>query len=85
MRFEGLDLNLLVALDAILEERSVIWASRRLHLSQPAMSAAIQRLRLHYNDEIFTIFGRRLMPTPLAKDQFNVATDLYYIKVGWMP
>ena len=51
MRFEGLDLNLLIALDTILEERSVMAASRRLHLSQPAMSAAIGRLRRYFNDD----------------------------------
>ncbi|WP_298269580.1 LysR family transcriptional regulator [uncultured Bradyrhizobium sp.] len=67
MRFEGLDLNLLVALDAILEEGSVMRASQRLHLSQPAMSAAIARLRQYFNDEIFTISQRKLVPTPLAR------------------
>ena len=40
MRFKGLDLNLLVALDVLLETRSVSTAARRLNLSQPAMSAA---------------------------------------------
>ncbi|QND72829.1 LysR family transcriptional regulator [Tardiphaga robiniae] len=67
MRFEGLDLNLLIALDAILDERSVMGASRRLHLSQPATSAAIGRLREYFNDEIFTISQRKLVPTPLAQ------------------
>jgi len=67
MRFEGLDLNLLVALDAILEEGSVIRAGQRLHLSQPAMSAAIGRLRQYFNDEIFTISQRKMVPTPLAR------------------
>ncbi|KWV48530.1 hypothetical protein AS156_18875 [Bradyrhizobium macuxiense] len=67
MRFEGLDLNLLVALDAILEERSVKAASERLCLSQPAMSAAIGRLRQYFNDEIFTINRRKLTPTSLAQ------------------
>ena len=67
MRFDGLDLNLLIALDAILEERSVMAASRRLHLSQPAMSAAVGRLRQYFNDDIFTISQRKLVPTPLAQ------------------
>ncbi|MBR1175280.1 LysR family transcriptional regulator [Bradyrhizobium sp. KB893862 SZCCT0404] len=67
MRFEGLDLNLLVALNAILEERSVKAASERLCLSQPAMSAAVSRLRQYFNDEIFTINHRKLTPTPLAQ------------------
>jgi LysR family transcriptional regulator, nod-box dependent transcriptional activator len=76
MRFEGLDLNLLVALDAILEERSVMGASRRLHLSQPAMSAAIGRLRQYFNDEIFTISRRKLVPTPLAQSLEKPTRDI---------
>jgi LysR family nod box-dependent transcriptional activator len=76
MRFEGLDLNLLIALDAILEERSVMAASRRLHLSQPAMSAAIGRLRRYFNDEIFTISQRKLVPTPLAQSLEKPTRDI---------
>ncbi|PPQ16446.1 hypothetical protein CV770_26355 [Bradyrhizobium sp. AC87j1] len=76
MRFEGLDLNLLIALDAILEERSVMGASRRLHLSQPAMSAAIGRLRQYFNDEIFTISQRKLWPTPLAQSLEKPTRDI---------
>ena len=76
MRFEGLDLNLLIALDAILEERSVMAASRRLHLSQPAMSAAVGRLRQYFNDEIFTISQRKLVPTPLAQSLEKPTRDI---------
>ncbi|TWI26819.1 LysR family nod box-dependent transcriptional activator, partial [Mesorhizobium tianshanense] len=45
MRFKGLDLNLLVVLDALLSERGLTAAARRINLSQPAMSAAVARLR----------------------------------------
>ncbi len=45
MRFKGLDLNLLVTLDVLIELRSVSRAAERLHLSQPAVSAALARLR----------------------------------------
>ena len=76
MRFEGLDLNLLIALDAILEERSVMAASRRLHLSQPAMSAAVGRLRQYFHDEIFTISKRKLVPTPLAQSLEKPTRDI---------
>ena len=76
MRFEGLDLNLLIALDAILEERSVMAASRRLHLSQPAMSAAVGRLRQYFNDDIFTISQRKLVPTPLAQSLEKPTRDI---------
>nr|WP_309568770.1 LysR family transcriptional regulator [Paraburkholderia sp. BL6669N2] len=41
MRFKGLDLNLLVALDALLTQRNLTVAAREINLSQPAMSAAV--------------------------------------------
>ncbi|TWB02416.1 LysR family transcriptional regulator [Bradyrhizobium stylosanthis] len=76
MRFEGLDLNLLVALDAILDERSVKGASQRLHLSQPAMSSAVNRLRRYFNDEIYTVSQRKLVPTPLAQSLEGPTRDI---------
>lgn len=66
MRFKGLDLNLLIALDMLLEERSVSRAAKRLHLSQPAMSAALNRLRDYFGDPILTATGNRMIPTPHA-------------------
>ena len=44
MRFQNLDLNLLVALDALLRECSISRAAEQLHMSQPAMSSALARL-----------------------------------------
>lgn len=67
MRFKGLDLNLLVALNALLEERSVTAAARRMHLSQPAMSSALGRLRQHLGDELLVPFGKRMVPTAHAE------------------
>jgi len=67
MHFQGVDLNLLVALDAMLEERSVTRAANRLQLRQPAMSAALQRLRYHFSDALFERVGQRLELTPRAK------------------
>lgn len=66
MRFKGLDLNLLMALDALLDEKSVSRAAERLHLSQPAMSAALGRIRDYFNDPILKLHGKRMMPTPHA-------------------
>lgn len=63
MRFKGLDLNLLVALDALLTERSVSAAAQRLHLSQPAMSAALRRLREQLGDPLLVPHGKRMIPT----------------------
>ncbi|MCA6107983.1 transcriptional regulator NodD1 [Bradyrhizobium cenepequi] len=67
MRFKGLDLNLLVALDALMTERSLTAAARSINLSQPAMSAAVARLRAYFRDELFTMRGRELVPTPRAE------------------
>ncbi|QKJ21261.1 LysR family transcriptional regulator [Microbacterium hominis] len=61
-----LDLNLLVSLDALLTERSVTRAAERLHLSQPALSAALARLRTHFNDPILARRGNTYELTPFA-------------------
>jgi len=61
-----LDLNLLVALDALLTERSVTRAAERLQLSQPALSAALARLRNHFGDPILARRGNSYDLTPLA-------------------
>lgn len=67
MRFNQLDLNLLVALDALLTERSITAAGGRLHLSQSAMSSALARLREYFEDELLVQVGRRMVPTPLGE------------------
>ena len=67
MHFRNLDLNLLVALDALLLDRSITRAGKRVHLSQSAMSGALSRLREYFGDEILTQIGRRMTPTPLGE------------------
>jgi len=62
----GLDLNLLLAFDALMAERSVSRASRRLGLSQPAFSNALGRLRQAVGDPLFTRTGGGMRPTPRA-------------------
>lgn len=63
MRFKKLDLNLLVALDALLQERSVSLAADRLSLSQSATSSALGRLREYFADELLTMKGRHMLLT----------------------
>jgi len=67
MRFRGFDLNLLAALQALADEGSVSAAARRMHMSQPAMSAALARLRTALGDEILIPSGRRMILTPRAR------------------
>ncbi|HWU60960.1 MAG TPA: LysR family transcriptional regulator [Ensifer sp.] len=66
MRFKNLDLNLLVAFDALLTEESVSRAGEKINLSQSAMSAALRRMREYFGDELFVTIGRRTRPTALA-------------------
>ncbi|MHA6195794.1 LysR family transcriptional regulator [Pseudomonas wadenswilerensis] len=67
MRYRRLDLNLLVALDVLLEECSVSRAAQRLNLGQSATSAALARLREHFADPLLVPVGRSLQPTALAR------------------
>ncbi|AMB80097.1 LysR family transcriptional regulator [Pseudomonas fragi] len=60
------DLNLLVALNVLLEEGSVVGAARRMNLSTPAMSRTLTRIRDALNDPILVRSGRGLVPTPRA-------------------
>lgn len=68
MRFEKLDLNLLVVLDALLKEKSVSRASELLNLSQSGTSAALSRLREFFEDELLTPSGRVMTLTPRAEE-----------------
>lgn len=63
----GIDLNLLVALDALLRERSVTRAGARLAVTQPTMSGALARLRALLGDELLVRTGRTMHLTPLAE------------------
>ncbi len=67
MNLGGLDLNLLVALDALLSERSVTRAARRVGLSQPGMSNALARLRKLFGDPLLVRQGAELIPTSRAE------------------
>ena len=66
MRLDQFDLNLLVSFNTLLETRSVTQAARRLNVTQPAMSAALKRLREAFNDELLVQRGKRMFPTQHA-------------------
>jgi DNA-binding transcriptional LysR family regulator len=63
----GVDLNLLSIFDALMLEENMTRAADRLGMSQPAMSAALQRLRLTFNDELFVRSRLGMTPTPRAQ------------------
>lgn len=67
MALGGIDLNLLVVLQALLEEGSVTRAGGRLGMPQPAVSNALARLRRHYKDELLQRAGNGYELTPFAR------------------
>lgn len=79
MSFENKDLNLLIALRALLEEANVTRAGARVDMGQSSMSTALSRLRTQFGDELLVRVGRDYELTPLARlilPQLEVAIPL---------
>jgi LysR family transcriptional regulator, nod-box dependent transcriptional activator len=75
MEFQNFDAGLLVALDALLSEKSVTRAGERLHLSQPATSSILARLRRCFGNDLLVLTGRRMVLTPLAESLVQPVRD----------
>jgi len=83
MDFHGIDLNLLVAFNALMNERNVTRAATQVGVSQPAMSAALSRLRNLIGDPLFQRGSAGLIPTPRARDlALPVAAALRQIELA---
>lgn len=67
MNISGIDLNLLLAFEALIDERNVGRAAKRVGLSQPAFSNAIGRLRSRLGDSLFVRTAQGMLPTPRAE------------------
>jgi Transcriptional regulator len=65
--FSRIDLNLVIVLLVMFEVRSVTLAANRLYLGQPAVSAALKRLREMFNDALFVRTSQGMTPTPRAE------------------
>lgn len=76
MRVNKLDLNQLVLLDAMLATASVSKAAGLVHLSQPAVSAALAKFRAYFGDPLLVPHGRRLTLTPFAHSLVEPVRDL---------
>ncbi|WAH55775.1 LysR family transcriptional regulator [Pseudomonas silvicola] len=76
MRFNHLDLNLLVALDILLEEQNITRAAERLHMTQSATSGVLGRLRTYFEDELLVQVGRKMQPTPYAEELMEPVRDV---------
>ena len=82
MRFNKLDLNLLVALDHLLNLRSVSGAAARMNMTQSAMSNALLRLREYFGDDLLVKIGRRMELTPRAEVLKDAVRDVL-VRVEW--
>ncbi|ARV62901.1 hypothetical protein BZZ01_07535 [Nostocales cyanobacterium HT-58-2] len=75
MNYEQLDLNLLTVFDAVMTELNVTRAADRLHMTQPAVSNALKRLRHLLNDELFVKVPSGVSPTPKAMEIWQPIRD----------
>ena len=83
MHLASLDLNLIVALDALLAERSVTKAAERIGITQSAMSHALARLRLVTQDQLLVRAAGGMVPTPRALAQFGERWKPYRSVAAW--
>ena len=65
------DLNLLTIFDAVMQEQNITRAAHTLGMSQPAVSNALARLKVMFNDELFVRYGRGIQPTARAYQLFG--------------
>src|SRR5262245_37006109 len=75
MNLAAIDLNLLLVFDALMAERHVTRAGQRIGLSQPAVSAALNRLRGILSDDLFVRRGGEMVPTPRAIELAEPVAD----------
>jgi DNA-binding transcriptional LysR family regulator len=76
VHLKGLDLNLLVVLDALIAEKSITRASKRINLSQSATSSALARLREYFGDSLLIQVGQRMELTPIAEKMAQPVREL---------
>lgn len=70
-QLRSVDLNLLTVFDAVMQEQNITRAAHSLGMSQPAVSNAVARLKVMFNDELFVRYGRGIQPTARAFQLFG--------------
>ena len=71
IHLRSVDLNLLTVFDAVMQMQNITRAANSLGMSQPAVSNAVARLKIMFNDELFVRFGRGIQPTMRARQLFG--------------
>ncbi len=83
MNIQSIDLNLLLVFEALMDERNVTRAAKRVGLSQPAMSNALTRLRRTFNDQLLVKTPGGMVPTPTAQTLIEpVHTALAHLRAA---
>ena len=70
-QLRSVDLNLLTVFDAVMQVQNITRAAQTLGMSQPAVSNAVARLKIMFNDELFVRYGRGIQPTARAFQLFG--------------
>lgn len=76
LRYQRIDLNLLIALDVLLSERNVTRSAERMHMTQSAMSGVLARLREYFDDQLLVPVGRTMRLTPRAESLIQPVRDI---------
>ena len=79
------DLNLLTVFDAVMQLQNITRASEFLGMSQPAVSNAVSRLKIMFNDDLFVRYGRGIQPTTRAKQLFGPIRQALQIVMNELP
>ncbi|EMH4163116.1 transcriptional regulator LeuO [Pluralibacter gergoviae] len=85
LQLRAVDLNLLTVFDAVMQERNITRAARMLKMSQPAVSNAVSRLKVVFDDELFVRYGRGIMPTPRAVQLFSAVRQALQLVQNELP
>ncbi|WP_435955252.1 transcriptional regulator LeuO [Dryocola sp. BD626] len=79
------DLNLLTVFDAVMQMQNITKAAQLLGMSQPAVSNAVARLKLMFNDELFVRYGRGIQPTARAFQLFGAVRQALQLVQNELP
>jgi DNA-binding transcriptional LysR family regulator len=86
LNLRQLDLNLLLVFDALMQEQNLSRAAARLHMSQPAVSNALTRLRAQLGEPLFKRTAKGMLPTPEAQRLYGpVRQALQLLQTGLKP
>ena len=81
----NVDLNLLTVFDAVMQLQNITRAANMLGMSQPAVSNAVARLKIMFNDDLFVRYGRGIQPTMRARQLFGPVRQALQLVMNELP